>query len=254
MALTFVASSAWVSSTTSVTPTNPTGLAAGDYVVIGLASKYEDAVLGGAPSGWDDLAVSINATRATGADNGGLRGRLFGRVWQTGDAMPALAPTPNNVSTAHATAYRVAAGKTFGVSASGATDDTTGTPLLLAASGTLGLTAADILHIDEVLNGDVVTWGTGTLTVTGATMSASTTNTADLATATGTDMNMRAIRYTVNSGTASAAPSLSTVLAGTTTNAVGVGLFLRIREINPPAAVTFGVRPVLQAINRSAVR
>lgn len=242
MALSFVASTAWVSSTASVTPGVPSGTAVGDYVVIGLVSKYEDAVLTSVPAGWTDLAIAVNATRSTGADNGGLRGRMFGRVWQTGDTMPALSPTPNNVSTVHATAYRVASGKVFDVSASGCVDDTTGTPLLLTASTTLGLTAGDILHVDQVLNGDVVTWGTGTLTVTGATMSASSTNTADLSTTTGFDLNMRSVRYTVSSGTASAAPSLSTALAGTTTNAVGVGLMLRIREANPYAATQAAFR------------
>ncbi len=238
MALSFVASSAWVSGTASVTPGIPTGTAADDYVVICLVSKYEDASLGGAPAGWDDLGTAINATRTLGNDNGGLRGRLFGRVWQTGDVMPDLAPVPNNVSTVHATTYRVAAGKASEVEAAGCVDDVTGSPLLLAAGSTLGLTSGDVLHVDEVLNGDVVTWGTGTLTATGATMSALTVNTADLATALGTDLRMRSVRYTATAGAATGNAQLSTALAGTTTNAVGVGFLVRIREVTPSVAAT----------------
>lgn len=232
MALSFVASSAWVSSTTAVTPGIPTGTTAGDYVVICLVSKYEDASLGGAPAGWIDLGTAINANRPAGTDNGGMRGRLFGKVWATGNTMPALAPTPNNVSSAHATTYRVAAGKSFAVEAASCVDDVADSTLLFAA-GALNLTAGDGLHVEAVINGDAPTFGAGTLTALGATMSASSTNTADLATTTGTDMRMRSVRYTVVAGTSSAAPSLSTALGGTTTNAVGVGFLLRLREVTP---------------------
>jgi len=234
VALSFIASSAWVSSTAAVTPGIPAGTTAGDYVVICLVSKYEDALLGGAPAGWTDLGTAINATRTVGNDNGGMRGRLFGRLWQSADTMPSLAPTPNNVSTTHATTYRVAAGQGFAVEAAGCVDDVVGSPLLLTAGTTLGLASGDLLHVEAVLNGDAPTFGTGTLTATGATFGAVATNTADLATATGTDMRMRSVRYSVTAGTATDAPSLSTALAGTTTNAVGVGFLLRLREVTPP--------------------
>lgn len=237
MALSFVAASAWVSSGTAVTPGVPAGTAAGDFVVITIVSKYEDASLGNAPTGWTDIAPAVNTTgRTAGNDNGNLRIRAFWKIWQTGDTMPSLAPTPNNVSTTKAASYRVAAGKTFDIQGELAADSTVGSPLLLVASSTLGLRSGDIFHTNMVLNGDVVTWGATSLaSATGATMGAAAVNTVDASTTTGTDLRMRSNRFTVNSGTATGNAQVSTNLGGTTTNAVGVGLLLRIREIDIPS-------------------
>ena len=156
-----VTASAWVTSGTTVTPTDPFGLAAGDYVVLTLVSKYDDAVLGGAPSGWTDLGTAINTGRTAGVDNGNLRMRVFGRVWQSGDSMPALAPTPNNVSTVKASAYRSATGG-YDVVGYALADDTTGTPLA-GTTAAIPLAVGDHLLTDMVLNGDVATWGATTV-------------------------------------------------------------------------------------------
>jgi hypothetical protein len=237
MALSYVAAGAWDNSNTTVTPAMPTGWAAGDLLVLTLASKYEDASLGTDPTGWTSFgAVSIGVGRAQGNDNGGMRMRAFWRIAQTGDTGPALAPTPNNASAAHITAYRVAAGKTFGIQGVLVADDTAGSAFSLAAGSTLGLAAGDILHADLVLNGDAPTFGaTSTVAATGATFGAQSTNVADAALTAGTDMRGRSSRWAVSTGPASGNLTLANTLAGTVTNAVGGGLLLRIREVDPPA-------------------
>ena len=230
MALSFVASSTWTVSVNTVTPSAPTGVAVGDLVVMTLVSKYDDATVATPPSGWTDQGAVSNTGRPTGVDNGNLRMRVWTRVWQSGDTMPTLDPTPNNVSVGHATAYRVAAGKVFNVQSSVTADDTTGSPS--AHTSSLALTVGDILHIDHCLNGDAPTYGTVTLTATGATMSAVSTNTADSSTTSGTDLRYRSVRYTVNSGSASSV-TYSVTLGGTTTNAVSTATMMRIREADP---------------------
>jgi hypothetical protein len=234
-----VTASAWVSSGTSVTPADPFGLAVGDYVVLTLVSKYDDAILGGAPAGWTDLGTAINTGRTAGTDNGNLRMRVFGKIWQAGDTMPALAPTPNNVSTVKASAYRAAAGKTFDVVCHALADNTTGTPLA-GTTAAIPLAPGDHLLTDMVLNGDAPTWGTTTVTAPSITFGTITTPTADANTTTGTDLRMRAMNRVVSAGTASSAVTVSTVLAGTTTNAVGTIAVVRIREVDPPPVMPTG--------------
>lgn len=232
MTLSHVASSAWVSSVSSVTPGVPAGTAAGDLVLITLVSKYDDAVLGGAPSGWTDLGTAINTGSPTGNDAGNMRGRLFSRIWQAGDTMPALAPSPNNVSTVKASTYRVAAGKTFSLSGGIYAGDQTSDPRKLEAGSTLGGVSGDILHVDCVVNGDVVTFSTMTLSHGGT----STTNTADTSTASGTDLEMRSVRYALSSTVT--ANLVWNITVGGTANTRIVGTILRIREVNAGAALT----------------
>lgn len=231
MAVSFVASSVWAVSVSNVTPTLPTGVVAGDLNVLALVSKYDDAVVGTPPGApWTDHGAVANTGRSAGNDTGNLRTRAWSGVYD-GSAMPTLDPAPNNVSVAHVTGYRVAAGKGFDVTAEPVKDDTVGSPLTLTAASTLGLTAGDVLHIDLAVNGDVVTFGTPTLTVPGCTMSAASTNTVDSSTTSGTDLRYRSVRYTVTAGTATGPPVYSLTLAGTTTNAVGVGVMARVREV-----------------------
>ncbi len=238
MTLTHVASSAWVTSTGTVTPTVPTGTAAGDLVVITLASKYDDAVLVTFPTGWTDLGAAANTGRSTGVDSGNMRCRAFYKVWQAGDTMPTLDPTPNNVSTVKATTWRKTLAN-WDVNGEIVVDNITGSPLEFTASSTLGLAAGDQLQVDMVLNGDVATWLTTTISATGATFGTMSTSAADASSTSGTDIRMRSVYRPVTSGTATAAPLVSTPLGAATTNTVGVGLMLRIREVSgAPATQT----------------
>jgi PKD repeat protein len=239
MALSFVAaSSAWVSGTAAVTPTAPAGLAVGDLVVLVLVSKYDDAVLPSDPVGWDTPGTpAVNTGRPTGNDNGNTRMRVFYRVWQSGDTMPSLAPTPNNVSTVHAAAYRSATGF-YDVVAQPLADDTVGTPLAVTTPA-IDLAVGDHLRTVMVLNGDVVTWGTTTVTASGITFGTATSAPADASTASGTDLRMRAMTRAVTAGTATSAVTVSTALAGTTTNAVGVVAVVRVREATAPPVASF---------------
>lgn len=236
MALSFVAaSSAWVSSNGAVIPTAPAGLAEGDLVILVLVSKYETAVLSSDPVGWDGPGTpAVNTGRPTGNDNGNTRMRVFYRVWQSGDTMPSLAPNPNNVSTVLAKAYRSTTGR-YDVVAIPLADDTTGTPLAVTTPA-LDLKVGDHLSTDMVLNGDVVTWGTTTVTASGITFGTATSAPADANTTTGTDLRMRAMTRAVTAGTGSPTVTVSTALAGTTTNAVGTVAVVRVREDITPIA------------------
>lgn len=61
----------------SVTPGTPSGLAAGDLVVIVAAIRNSGAGVPNAPSGWSTIVVLENVA-------------LFGKFWETGDVIPAI--------------------------------------------------------------------------------------------------------------------------------------------------------------------
>jgi hypothetical protein len=228
MAVSFVGTGGWNVGVTSISPTIHASTAVGDLMVLTLVSKYDDAVLPSDPAGWTSLGVATNSGRPTGNDNGNMRERVFTRVFQAGDTGPSLAPTPNNVSIAKIDTYRSATGQ-YSVASQLLVDDTAGTPAVITATSTLGLTTGDYLHIDLTINGDVATFGTTTFSATGATFGAAQTLT-DSSTATGTDLRYRRVHYAVSSGTATGNPTYSITLGGTTTNAVAIGAMVRIRE------------------------
>lgn len=221
MAMSFVARSVWAWGTGTVTPALPTGTVAGDYVVIDLMSKYDNAVLPAVPTGWDDLGVAINSGRPTGIDNGNLRTRCFGRIWQNGDSLPALAPAPNNVSGVAASTYRSATGL-YAVSSACVADNSTGTPLSIYSGG--GLTAAGILHVSAHLNGDAPTIASTSINV-GTPITSTNTG----STALGTDARALQESFTGFNAT----PTFTVNLGGTTTNAVGTIHYVAIREVAP---------------------
>lgn len=235
MALSFVSSTGWASSATTVSPGLPTGTVVDDWVVITLVSKYDDAVLPSAPAGWTEIgSAAVNTGSTAGNDAGNMRCRAFIRQWQTGDSMPTFAPSPNNVSVAKATTYRVAAGMAVGFAGGPVAANQTATPWILATGSTLGLTSGDTLHADIVANGDVITWGTSTPSATGATFGAMATNNPDASTITGTDLEMRSVRWPVSSGTATGNAQISQAVTGGTTATRVIGLVVRLREITPP--------------------
>lgn len=232
MALSFVDSGTWIFSTGTVTPTMPTGWAAGDLLVLFLVSKYETAVLPSEPAGWTDLGFHSYTGLSPGNDNGNLRCRAFWKIAEGGDTGPALSPSPNNISGAHITAYRKAAGELFDIQAEFGADNLTGSPLNVSTSGNISIAPNDIIHVDMAVNGDAPTWGTTTISASGVTFGTMSTP-ADGVTTSGTDLRVRYVRRPVNSGTTSAVVTSATALGGTVTNAAGLGLVLRIRVVTP---------------------
>lgn len=239
MSLTHVATtSTWDASTGSVTPAMPTGTTVGDLVIVTVHSKYDDAIAS-TPAGWTEIASAVSNTgRSTGVDNGNTRTKSIYRVWQSGDSMPTISPTPNNVSAAKASTYRATSG-TYDLAGAIVADDTTGSPITLNSGSTLGITSGDILHVDWVVNGDAPTLGVFSGSATGATLSPSATTWLATGTTTlGTDLRFSSNSQTCTAGTATGNWIFTSTLGGTTTNAVGTGAMYRIREAAAATSLT----------------
>lgn len=91
MAAAFKAKGTFQSGTGNVTPGLPSGLAAGDLMLLFVHSANQAA---SAPSGWDPIpAVSGDHWRGTAGAAGGVRVDIFYRWWQSGDSAPTVADT-----------------------------------------------------------------------------------------------------------------------------------------------------------------
>jgi hypothetical protein len=233
MAVTWVGSSGsgWVSGTGSVTPGGIIGIAVGDLVIIQLHSKYEDAALPSVPSGWTDGGSVANTARTRQNDDGATRTRLLYKVWQSGDSMPALSPSNNNVSMVTAMAFRSATGL-YDIQVQMIADDTVGTPLNIIGTGTMGLGPGAFLQVGACLNGDAPTFGTSTVggLLSGVTWTSAHTGPAAGATTSGTDMRAMSLRRQVSTGPTGGNASFVVTLSGTTSTAVGTGYLMSISE------------------------
>lgn len=233
MALTWVGSSGsgWVSGTGSLTPGGILAIAVGDLVIVQLHSKYEDAALPSVPTGWTDGGTAANAARTRANDNGATRTRILYKVWESGDSMPALSPANNNVSMATAMAFRSETGL-YDVEVQVVADDTVGSPLNIAGSGTMGLKPGSFLQVGACLNGDLPTFSSATVggSLTGVTWTGQPTGPAAGATTSGTDMRAVAMRRQVSTGPTGGNATFVDTLGGTISSAVGTGYLMSISE------------------------
>jgi hypothetical protein len=121
MSLAFVAQTTpTFSASTSTVPTltAPTGVAAGDLVLIVAVYKQISATFTD-PTGWTKLGGFQTANGAAyGASTGDVAIRIYARVWQAGDTIPTLAAltggsttsASGNVVGAFTIAYRATSG------------------------------------------------------------------------------------------------------------------------------------------------
>ena len=232
---------AWVFGTGAVSPAFPTGTITGDLYIATLISKYDDAVLPQATldalaaQGFTDHGFAVNASRATGNDNGPMRSRTFSKIWSDGDPAPSFDPAPNNVSATRATSYRSATGA-YNIQAVPVVDDSAGSPVVLTAN--LDVVGGDRLLLDFAINGDVATFGANTVSTLSGANQGTSGQAVDGSSSLGTDIRARSYHAEPVSGAATQW-SFNQPLSGTVTNAVAVGTMLRIREAvaAPPPAV-----------------
>lgn len=226
---------------TSVSPTYPAGLAAGDELVliVGMKPSTADGGTITTPSGW---VLDASRTGANDGDTGGYGTSLAAdtgdmNIWQfskaaTGSESGSLAVTigTNNVSYAMMFAYRAPPGYTIAVAAVTGKDTTAGNLSITPATDP-GVTAGDYVLCALAIPTDVSTptqFSAEAITQTGVTFG-TITEYAEPDTTTGNDLGGLLFGAPVNSGTSSAAPTFTATAGGTTTNVRGPGIFTRLR-------------------------
>lgn len=233
MAVSFIAAGAVaVSTTTTIIPAIPAHLA-GDMLVIGWAIKPDTATLS-AEAGWTTPAngEAAGGGGTTGVDTGPTRAKVYTREATAAGTTVTLDCVSPNVHWAVALVFRKAVGETWDVAAANGIDTTVGTPFTAVMGTNPGLTAGDHAAVFGCIPTDVTTpaqFSAETLTASG--MTATVTELAEPDSTSGNDIGGLVCRATVDTGTASVAPTFTATAGGTTTNVRGPIVLVRVRAI-----------------------
>lgn len=222
-------------------PGTPTGLVAGDLVIMLVGTKAATPPTANTPAGWTAPAnnTGTGGAGAAGVDTGPVRVTLFYREAVTnGEAMPTVdlsaAPSPWMIKVL---AYSKLTQEVWDPVVCAVAGDTTGSATSYdpAASGTvISFAAGDWLGYGDMINGDAGTPTLpGTLTVAGVILGAGVSRAND-PTTTGNDGRLMTGDFTYVSGTASGGPDRAVSYVSANASMCGVTVFYRLRVTAPP--------------------
>jgi hypothetical protein len=243
MAVAYGASGAIVYSTGNPAAAYPTGITAGQLLILEVRTK-PDNTPATTPAGWTLLGAFSGGAGTTGIDVGPTRLGIFVKIadgTETGSVTVTV--TGNNVSSAQIHRYTKTLSAWDYDIAGGA--DTTGGTAFSVVCGTVvagWIATNDLLHVVNTFPTDTApTWGTPTLTAQGGgtvTLGAPTVITT-ASTTSGQDLGGRTVRHTVTASTQAAGTvTYNATLSGTTTNTHGPLAIVRLRDLDVPTAPT----------------
>jgi hypothetical protein len=226
---------------TSVTIPYPTGVAAGNLLVMAIFTKY--AVTPTLPGGWQNI-TNGQGTSSNGGANGLYSGTLyttvFVRVADGTESGNVVVSVPSGTTAlGYISRYTKGSGTYWDIAATNGQDANQSTPWSATAAANPGITAGDLmLAISGDMSGAFTNHTVEAMSATGATFGTMTED-ADIRITTGGGGGLIITRHPVTAGTASAAPVFTM-----TSNAAdsGVTLFVRLRETtNPSPSITVSV-------------
>ena len=226
-------------STGNPAPTYPSGISAGDLLVLVVGTKPGGAAAD-TPTDWTALGGFDSTTGTTGIDTGPMRVGLFYKVADGTESGSLTVTIPsNNVSAASIYRWTNATGywdlaATFGEDTSGGTSWSA----LCDSAGSYSFQNGDHVLFGGIIPTDVTTPSQfSAQAVTSSTASfATATEIEEWDTSSGRDMGAFIARTNVtSSGNSTSAPTVTATAGGTTTNVYGPSFVLRIRESSPPA-------------------
>ncbi|MGW0131887.1 hypothetical protein [Streptomyces sp. NPDC003299] len=237
MTISYVSVGSTADHTNTVTPSLPSGFAAGQLAILQVVSGHPSDSIPSTPSGWT-LAGTFSGGGGTFASAAGPR-RLtyFVRELVAGDRAPTTSiPSGATGSVIGAYVYTLArsAGTGWRWAFTAGQDTTNDTPFSAACGSAVTFRPGDFIVLGWGLANSVSGPGSPGVTATGITFDVVSTH-ANAAIASGFGAR-NAWRHTVvTAGTATQAP---TVTATLTAASVGVGAVLRVREATTDLSVT----------------
>ncbi len=229
--LTFIGSGATGSGGGSTAAFYPSGMMAGDLIVMVVNGK-PSSINPTTPTGF--ITSGIKATGGLGVDGTGDEGSTyatyFTRVATGSEASnQGVTATGASVTQAQMLVYRKASG-TYSLVASTGSDDVADVNWSVTGSTTLDITTGDILIATNAFNTDAYSYLTGrALAVPGITVGTGIER-QSAGSVNGTDMESLAVEYAATLGTATGAGTFTATSSGTATNRpTGSGLLIRIR-------------------------
>lgn len=222
--------------TTAVAVPYPTGISAGDMLVLCVSFKYPGTGAVTTPAGWT-VPVNNQGFGNSGppaADSGSNGVWLFWREATGAEAGDLAVAIPGgNTALGVIARYTKAGGTTWSVAAAGGGDSTTAGTTVWTWTGSTdpGVESGDMVIACNGVNTDLITFTGHVLTQTGVTY-ATATERWDSVTTQGDDSGLFVADALATAGTSSAPPVYTAVSSAVATNRpAGGGVALRMREV-----------------------
>ena len=236
------------------TVTMPTGIVAGDLLVLFVAVKPDTSSIT-TPSGWTLQGTFSGGGGTTGIDTGPTKVAVFTREATGTDPAPTVNVTSTNVGW-FATHRITKTGSGWSVAAAGGVDATTGAAWSVTAGTDPGLTAGDLALVASVIPTDVTTpaqFSAEAIAATGVSAWSAFTEVTEPDTNVGNDIGGFIFYGTVTTGSSTAAPVITATAGGTTTNVRGPSVLLRIRETGGATQLGSGTVTVTPTVTGSGL-
>jgi MSHA biogenesis protein MshQ len=217
--------------TTTLTLPYPTGITAGQILIVCVCNKY--------PTNSPTTPTGFTlATNAQGTGGSGAAGIDTGTVYMTVYYKIAVGTETGNLSIT-ITANNTAIGRMFRytnatnnwiIAAANGADNTAGTGWLTTMNVDPGLTTGDLIIVASGINTDAYTYSAQAPAEPSTTFGA-TTERQDSGTTSGQDCGLVVTETPVTAGTSTVAPTYSMTSSGTATNnPAGSSVMFRLRE------------------------
>jgi len=219
----------------SITPNWPAGLAAGDYVILEVAQKYENRTVS-TPSGFTFLGSHTGGAGAAGVDTGNIKILVYGKEADgTESGTFTVSSTGGTASTffGRTFAFRKSGGTTWsvGTAAIGA-DNSPGTLCSFTFDADPGIDTDDLCCVAWAVNSDAYTHGTHTFAATGLTVGAVSVPGNDAVTA-GNNLRAGFVKAPITAGPASAVATYTNTASSSGASApAGAAILVRLREVS----------------------
>lgn len=234
------------------TVTMPTGIVAGDLLVLFVAVKPDTSSIT-TPSGWTLQGTFSGGGGTTGIDTGPTKVAVFTREATGTDPAPTVNVTSTNVGW-FATHRITKTGSGWDIAAAGGVDATTGAAWSVTAGTDPGLTAGDLALVASVVPTDVTTpaqFSAEGIAATGVSAWSAFTEVTEPDTNVGNDIGGFIFYGIVTTGSSTAAPVITATAGGTTTNVRGPSVLLRVRETGGATQLGSGTVTVTPTVTGS---
>lgn len=230
MAITFVGAGVASAAAFSANPFNPTGLAAGDRLLLIAGGKPYSSVPTIADTGWGLLSTATSGTVVNGVATGSTISAVFSR-----EATPSMSGAATQVDMASGSptmaqtlAFRSATANLPAVAVGLSDTDETGTSISATAASDPGFTTGDMVVIGITLKNSTITHSSQTVTIPGCTLGTITWLT-QFTTISGNDGSHFTGYASITAGTSSGVATY-TATSNTSGESAISGVIVRLRE------------------------
>ncbi len=245
MAATFLAIGSAVTGSTTLSPVCPASIAAGNLLLLHIASKYPTNGPA-APTGWT-LVPNGQASGGSGSsatDTGSVYSTVYYKIADGTESGTTVTVTLTSVNQGVACITRssVSSGRTPSLSAVTGSQNTATSSWSVAASGGPGTLGGDVIFVTAAINTNLYTYTSEAITGLSPNTMGAETERKDSGSGGGDHVGLMVSTHLIASSYGTATPTFTMTASGTATdNPCGAVVFIRFRELYLP---TTGTPPV----------